>query len=149
MSRWMSVSAVVVLLGAGVACAQKSPDKEDAASAHARGRKLLAAGDLEGASQAFIAASTAGRGEPRYRQEYTELRTMLRMRKSLAREYDLDRWLHMARILQDYYHDYRVYSEALPIDHEIHLRQADAKSATLLAETQLALGSAAEALEAN
>ena len=146
MARWTLVNVIIGCLSGGAVGVLASPNEEAAAS-HAKGRELLAVGDFEGASQAFVAAASAGRSDPRYRLDYTKLRKILQQRKSLARENDLERWLETARVLRDYYHEYRVYREALPIDREIHLRQADTASATLLAETQLALGMAADALE--
>jgi Flp pilus assembly protein TadD len=113
-----------------------------------RGNTLLQKGDFEGALEAFTAASKANPDNDEYRQQALLIRRVIALRDRLGKEEDAELWLRMATSLHGFYHQRKIYSEALTLDQRIHARLNNADSATMLARTQLALknDSAAAAL---
>ena len=120
---------------------------EEAAEAYAQGRTLLAKADFAGASEAFGRAARTDAENGEYRRQYSMVRQVMRLRVEIEKEEDSARWWGMARSLRAYYHGHRIYSEALPLDREIHRRRATVESAVMLAEAQLGLGQHSEAAE--
>jgi tetratricopeptide (TPR) repeat protein len=120
---------------------------DDAARAFANGKALLAEAKFDGALQAFRTAAKADAGNQDYRQTYSMLRQVVRMREEIEKEQDSEQWMSIARALRAFYHEHRIYSESLPLDREIHERHLAPDSAAMLAETLLALGKNTEAGE--
>ncbi|MBU0718473.1 MAG: hypothetical protein KJ749_09520 [Planctomycetes bacterium] len=118
----------------------------EGSKAYAEGMALLAKDDFEGALASFEAAVKADTENQEYVQQYAMLRQIVRMRQAIADQQDEARWLKMAEALRTFYWDHRLYSEVLPLDQERHRRAPGAESATLLAETQLALEMDAQAV---
>lgn len=120
---------------------------EDAARTFADGKALLAEVKFDEALQAFRTAAKADASNQEYQQTFGMLRQVIRMREGIEKEQDLDQWMSMSRALRTFYHDHRVYSESLPLDRKIHEQHLAPDSAVMLAETLLALGKNAEAIE--
>jgi len=104
-----------------------------------RGNTLLQKGDFEGALEAFTAAAKADPDNDEYRQQAALIRRVMTLREQLDQEEDAERWVRMATALHGFYHQHKVYSEALTLDQRIHTRLNNADSAAMLARTQLAL----------
>jgi len=121
--------------------AQATPAEQ----AFAQGQQLLADGDLQGALQALATAVKQDRENPEYVRQYTMLRRVVQLRQRLAAEQDPRRWEYMARALRAFYLDQGIYPEALELDEQIHGKLQNAQSASMLAETQLAMNHNAEA----
>ncbi len=143
----------IVILNFAVGCILSAAtptlagSSEEAAGVFATGKALLAKADFDGALQAFKKAATVDANNQEYAQQYAVLRQVVRMREDCPKEQDADQWLKMADALRTYYHNHRLYSEALPLDQKRHRRTQSAESAVLLAETQLALGMHSQASE--
>jgi hypothetical protein len=128
-----------VLLAAG------SMRAATADQAFANGETLLAKADFQGAMQAFAAAARADRANQEYLQHYAMVQQVIAMRSSLAAEKSPERWEYTARGLHSFYISQGLYQEALALDEQMHARLNTTISATLLAETQLAMNLNAEA----
>ncbi len=140
----MLVSAAAVV-GFVVSAAWAGPD-EDAAKAFEEGKALLAKADFDGALKAYATAAKADTEKKQdYRQQYAMLRQVVQMRESVDKEQNPQKWQAMARALRSFYHQNRIYSEALALDQKLHDKLKTADTATMLAETQLAMGKNADA----
>jgi tetratricopeptide (TPR) repeat protein len=137
------------LIGCVVSVAVPAPAnaENEAAKAFTAGNALLAKADFDGALEAFRTAARTDTENQEYAQRYAMLRQVIRMRKNSATERNAEQWLKTAAALRTFYHDHRLYSEALPLDKECHRRRQSAESAVHLAETQLALGVHSEAAQ--
>ena len=118
--------------------------QEEAAATFAEGRTLLAQADFDGALAAFAAAAKADPQNQDYRSQYALVRRVMNVRKAIEREKDDARWAVTAQALRSFYYDNGIYSEALSLDRQRHVRIGGIESATLLAETQLELDMNAE-----
>jgi tetratricopeptide (TPR) repeat protein len=118
---------------------------DTAANSFAKGEALLAKGDFAAALQSYAAAAKADRDNQEYMQHYAMLRRIVDMRSRLETEQNAERWDYLAKALRAFYLSERIYPELLKLDREVHARLGSADSATLLAETQLAVGQNAEA----
>ena len=120
---------------------------EDAAKAFAQGKALLAEGDFHGALEAYREATANDlKNSQGYRQHYSMLSQVIRLRMKIEKEQDPDRWDKMAAALRSFNADNNLHSEALAIDQESHKRHRVTASAIALAETQLALDMSSEAI---
>ena len=146
MKRMMIVILLIGCVALAAAPAVATPT-EDAAKAVATGQALLAKADFDGALKAFKSAARTDRENQEYAQQYAMLRQVARMRRDCPKERDAEKWTKMAAALRTFYHDHDLFSEALPLDTELHRRQPSAESAVLLAETQLALGMDSQTVE--
>jgi tetratricopeptide (TPR) repeat protein len=135
------VALVALLALAGYARAESAQD------AAARGQTLLARGDFNGALAAYASAVKADRENRDYVQRHAMIRRVIQLRKQLDAEQDAARWEYLARGLHAYYINEGIYPEALALDKKIHARLANASSAVMLAETQLALERNADAVK--
>ena len=115
-------------------------------SAYARGQQQLAKADFQGALRSFASAAKADRTNPKYLEEFAVLKQVLTLRNQLDSQADAAKWEYTARALHSYYISHKVYDEALALDHKIHQRLDDAQSASMLAETQLAMNLEEEAV---
>lgn len=122
-----------------------SPDQ--ARAAFARGGKLLAEGDFDAALKSFATAAKADAENQEYRQQYSLLRRVIKMRKRIEKEKNPEKWQASAEALRAFYYEHGVYTEALPLDRQVHAKQNTAQSAAMLAQTQLELGMNAEAAD--
>ncbi len=120
---------------------------EDAARVFTDGKALLAEVKFDEALQAFRTAARTDASNQEYQQTFGMLRQVIRMREGIEKEQDPDQWMSMARALRTFYYNHRVYSESLPLDRKIHQQHLAPDSAVMLAETLLALGKNAEAVE--
>jgi tetratricopeptide (TPR) repeat protein len=145
MNRIVMLSLLTGCLSIG-GLANAEPSRE-ATAALAEGRALLTQSDFEGALEAYKTAARKAPGNQDYAQQYAMLRQVIQMRRVLPREQDLERWLKMAGALRTFYYDHELHTEALALDQERYRRQPSADSGLLLAETQLAVGRDAEAVE--
>jgi hypothetical protein len=99
----------------------------------------LADADFQGALRSFAAAAKADRTNTKYLEAFAVLKQVITLRDQLDAQTDEARWDYMARALHSYYISQKVYTEALALDQKIHRRMNNATSATMLAETQLAM----------
>ncbi len=118
-----------------------------AAEEYARGEALLARGEFDQALDAFASAARADRDNQQYLQQYAMVRRVIQLRQQLASEQDPQRWEYTARALHSFYVTRGLLEEAAALDRQIHARLNNASSATMLAETELALGRNSEAAE--
>ncbi len=110
-----------------------------AKDADAQGKALLAQGDFEGALKSFATAARADRENEDYIRNFSMLRHVIALRARLDKEQDTERWEYMARALQAYYTNERIYPAALELGEKMHTKLDTASSARSLAETQLAM----------
>ena len=115
---------------------------EPSAGTFEKGNTLLAEGNFQGALQSFATAVRTERNNQEYVQRFMVVRQVVMLRERLAAEEDPARWQSMALALRAFYLSEGVYSEALPLDEQIHAKQQTATSAAQLAETQLAMNKA-------
>jgi len=130
-----------------LSCQLRTVFADSAEQVFANGEKLLAKADFDGALKAFAQAAKADRSKPEYLQHYAMVNQVVTLRKRLATEQDPTQWEYVARGLHAFYIGQGLYTEALPLDRQIHERLNTAYSAALLAETQLVLNRNAEAAE--
>jgi tetratricopeptide (TPR) repeat protein len=138
-AAWLGVALVVLAICPGMAFG------ETAEEAFAKGQALLAKGNFQGALNAYSEAVQANRENQEYFQKYALVRRILQMREQLDQEQDPARWQFLAQALHSFYVSQKLYNETLELDRKIHARQNDAASATMLAETLLAMDQNAEA----
>lgn len=136
--RWERIWAVIAC--AAVFATWTAAQAEDPAEqTFDRGNTLLQKGDFEGALEAFTAAAKADPDNDEYRQQAALIRRVIALRDRLDKEEDAELWVRMATSLHGFYHQRKVYSEALTLDQRIDARLNNADSAAMLARTQLAL----------
>jgi len=141
--RPVGTLAVVV----SVLLAAASARGNTAEQAFASGEALLAKADFQGALQAFATAARADRANQQYLQHFAMVQQVIAMRSSLLAEKNPERWEYTARGLHSFYIGQGLYEEALALDEQMHSRLNTTTSATLLAETQLAMNLNAEAAQ--
>ena len=113
--------------------------KEDPETIFAQGRILLQQGDFDGALQAFTHAARTSPKHEMHRQQAALLQRVIKIRERFDQIEDSEQWLQTSRALHTYYHDNKIYTEALNLDQQVHERLNNAESAAKLARTQLAL----------
>jgi len=118
-----------------------------AEDAYQRGEKLLAQGDFDAAQSAFAAAARADRDNEKYMNKYLVVRKTRAMRHQLDREQNPETWERIARALHSFYLANGIHSQLLAIDTQMHQRLKSARTARILADTQLSVGHVAEAIE--
>lgn len=142
----MRIVSIIVVLAALVIFPTLAQANQ-AADAFSQGSALLTKGDFQGALKAYATAAKADSANPVYRQQYSVLRQVIKMRKRIATEKNPKKWESSAKALRAFYYKHGVYSEALTLDQQSHARVNTPLSATLLAETMLELGMDTEATE--
>ena len=120
---------------------------DTAEQAFARGNTLMSKGSFQEALRAYSTAVRAERSNQEYVQQFMLVRRVIVLRETLDRERDLQRWHRIAQALRSFYFDQGIYSEALSVDEKIHAKLNRTSSAAQLAETQLAMGKAADAAQ--
>jgi len=144
----MKFTPSLIVLAAGVVLICPAMARgETAERAFARGDTLLAKGGFQEALHAYAAAVRAERTNQQYVQQFMLVRQVVALRGTLEQEKDLQRWHTIAQALRSFYVSQGVYSEALSVDEKTHARLNTASSAAQLAETQLAMGRDADALQ--
>lgn len=133
--------AVAAILFTGTAQALAESDS----AAYARGKTLVDQGDFEGALEAYATAVRADPGKAAYAERYSLVRRIVQLRRAMATQTDSVRWTYAARALNSLYCSQGMLEKALALGQAVHARLNDATSATMLAETQLALNRNAEA----
>jgi tetratricopeptide (TPR) repeat protein len=118
---------------------------EDAAAAKKKGDDLLAKADFDGALKAYATAAKTDMNSPEYKTQYMVLRQVMTIRQDLPKEKNAEKWQSGALKLRSFYHSRKLYNEALPLDKQIHEKLNNGESASLLADTYLALDNAVEA----
>lgn len=142
-SRVRTVVAVgCVLALAGPAWAGAA---DKAAAFAAEGDGLLGKADFEGALKAYAQAAKADSQNPDYRQQYAVLRRIIKMRQSVDKETNPEKWAGIVRGLRAFYYDRDIYPEALALDQKVHAKTGTPESASALAQSQLQMGLNAEA----
>lgn len=119
---------------------------EDAAKASAEGIALLKKGNFEGAKKAFAAAAKADPEKAEYRQQFSFVSRVIKLRDGLAQEKSLTKWTGTARALRNFYLRQGLINEALDISKQMNEKLKTADSAVALAEVQLKAGKAADAI---
>ena len=142
MRHCATVGIFTIVLGLGTV-AQAAPD---AATTFAQGQQLLAAGNFDGALDAYKAAAQADPQNDTYFQECALLKRVMNLRKAFDAEEDVELWQKIGNALYSYYQENGVRKEALHIASALHEKLADGKSAARLAEAQLMLDANEDAL---
>jgi len=143
--RFLSTGCLTIGLITVTALPLEAGPSEMARRAYTEGQTRLAAADFDGALTAFKAAAKGDRENAEFSQAYAVLRQIMRLRESLPKEKDPERWMQGAAALCTYYHVHGLYAESLPLDEERYRRDATTDSAILLARTHLALGGNSQA----
>jgi hypothetical protein len=120
---------------------------ETAAESFANGEKLLMKGEFEKALQSYAAAARTERNNQEYMQHHAMVRRIVDLRSRLDVERKQQQWEYIARALRAFYVNERLYPELLKLDQAIHKRLNSAESASMLAETQLAIDQNANAVQ--
>lgn len=139
----MRVGVVCVLLSAGTALAGRA---ERAAQFFAEGEAKLASGSFQEALAAYTLAARTDSGNLMYRQQYALVRRVIKLRKALDHEANLEKWEASAQALRSFYYDHELYTEAILLDRRTYARFNNAHSAVLLAESLLEQNANAEAV---
>ena len=140
-------AAIAKAMGGPSAAGSETETAVDASKAFAEGRAFLGRADFDAALNSFRIAAKNDDKNREYSQQYAMLRQVLRMRRDCPQEKNTERWLKIAGALRAFYYEHGLYSEALPLDQERHQRHRSAESATMLAETQLAMGMDSQTVE--
>lgn len=140
-ARWSSLLAMLALIVIPAVARG-----ETAEEAFAQGQALLAKGEFSGSLDAYRKAVEANRGNQEYFQQYALVRRIVQMREQLEQEQNPARWQFLAQALHSFYVSQKLYNETLDLDQRVFARQKDANSATMLAETLLAVDKNAEAV---
>ena len=122
-------------------------DTAEAAREFDHGKTLLAQGDFAGALEAFKATAKADAENKDYFQAYRLLRRVIQVRKQFAEEQDEVIWQQTGRALYNYYRQYDILGETLPLARALHEKMASDESAVMLADAQLALDQDAAAAD--
>ncbi|MDZ7617833.1 MAG: hypothetical protein U1E05_12570, partial [Patescibacteria group bacterium] len=146
----MKKNMVLALVGAvawwGLAAGTLLADSADAI--FARGQTQLAAGQFSAALESFAAAATANPNSEEYAARFEKVRKVVALRGQLETEQDASRWTAIARALHMFYHQEKVFAAAAEVDRQLHKRLQNGLSATLLAQTLMAMDQPAEAAAA-
>jgi tetratricopeptide (TPR) repeat protein len=134
----MRAMTVLLLVFAAAASADDVPVATGAAHA-ARGEKLLAQGDVEGAAKAYLEARKAAPKNEAYAQRAMILGRVTRLRKLMATDKRPERWETVAVTLHAFYLDEGLAKHSLELDRTAHANRNTSSSAIRLAETLLAL----------
>jgi len=140
----------LLVLAIGIACHGLGCSEarcESAAEIFARGQSQVAAGNLDDGLKTLAAAVAADPINEEYTARFERLRKAVALRKQLDTEEDAAQWTQIARALHLFYHREKLYEAALEIDRQLHKRLQAAVSATLLAQTLMAMDRNAEAAE--
>lgn len=122
-------------------------DANKAAQAFEEGKQLVAKASFDDAIRAFATAAKADPDNKAYRDEYALLRRIIKMRQTLAKERNEEKWETTAYALRSFYYENNLYEEALAVDKMFHERQNTPDTAARLAETLLELGRNSEAVD--
>jgi len=127
--------------------AARAGSNEGAAGFSRQAADLLARADFDGALNAYREAAKADPENQEYRQQYALVRRIAKMRESIDKEQNPQKWETTARALRSFYYNHGLFGEALPVDRQFHTKLNTAESATMLAETELKLDMNAEAAD--
>jgi len=141
----ISISFRVVV--AAVALSATFAQGATAEALFGRGKTLLKQGDFQGALRKFTDAVRADRGNKEYARNYTMVRRIISLRNRLDLEQEPNRWEYVALALHAFYTSERIYPESLALGEKMHARLNNASTARMLAETQLAMGRNADAVD--
>ena len=138
----MRIISISVAVGFIVTCPPlaRAESAHPAADAFAQGGALLVKGDFDAALKAYATAAKADSANQAYRQQYSLVRRVIKMRKRIEKENNPEKWTSTAEPLRAFYYEHGVYTEALPLDRQFHAKMNTPESAAMLAQTQLELG---------
>ena len=108
---------------------------ERATAAFAEGKELMQQGQFDAALKAYAQAAKNDPENQSYRQEYHLLRQIIKMRKRLEKESNIDKWVSTASGLRQFYNTEGLYNEALAIDKMGHEKLHTTESALQLAHS--------------
>jgi tetratricopeptide (TPR) repeat protein len=143
----MTVRMLLVCILVGCGAVGAACGEEDPQTVFVRGRTLLEKGEFQGALQAFVEAARMAPDNEAYRQQAFLVRRVIQTRDRLAEMTDTEQWTQTAITLHTFYHDNRIYTKALELDRQIHERLANTRSATMLAQTLIALNLDSDAVQ--
>lgn len=129
----------VALLAAGLARG------ETAEQTFAKGKAALAKADFSAALESFAAAARANLDNQEYLQHYLIVRRIQHLRSSLESAKTPRQQEQIAQSLRAFYIGEKLYSEALSLDKKMHEKLNTTSTATMLADTQLAMDLNADA----
>lgn len=118
---------------------------ETAEQTFAKGKAALAKADFAAALESFAAAARANLDNQEYLQHYLIVRRIQHLRSSLESAKTPRQQEQIAQSLRAFYIGEKLYSEALALDKKMHEKLNTASTATMLADTQLAMNLNADA----
>jgi tetratricopeptide (TPR) repeat protein len=143
--KWMKVLLVgLVVLSTQVTFAEPA---QEAVKAFAEGKALLKKGDFNAAKKAYALAAKTDPEKQEYRQQYSIVSRVIKIRESLNREKSPVKWNNFANSLRNFYLENEIYSEALILSTQIHEKLNTPDSAVQLAQVQLHLEKNADAVK--
>ncbi|MCP4594006.1 MAG: hypothetical protein GY842_25010 [bacterium] len=143
-TTWMVVGALACVALSSTGALGTSGDQ--AAQVFSQGSALLTQGDFDGALNAYREAAKADSSNQEYRQQYSIVRRVIKMRKRIAAEANPSKWEATAQGLRVFYYEHGLHTEALALDQQSYAKTSTAASAARLAETQLELEKNADAV---
>jgi len=120
---------------------------ETAEQTFAKGEAALAKADFKTALDLFSAAARADLDNQEYLQHYLIVRRIMHLRSSLESAKTPRQQEQVAQSLRAFYIGEKLYSEALALDQKMHEKFNTATTATMLADTQLAMNLNADAVK--
>jgi thioredoxin-like negative regulator of GroEL len=120
-ARLLLAGCVALLLAVGVPAL--GAGEQTAAEAFAEGAKLLETGDFAGALEAYTRATGLEPENAEYRQQAALVKRVVTARELLDEMTGTARWERTALGLHYFYHDHKVYGEALALDRKVHERR--------------------------
>ncbi len=119
----------------------------NASKSYEHGAALLADADFDGALEAYAAAAKAEPDNQVYRQQYSLLSRVMKVRAGFEQQKNPVVWDRTAIALRAYYEANKIYGEAMEVDWQRHERTGTPETAVLLAESQLRLDLNEETVE--
>ncbi len=154
MEKAMSIrtASLSLVLAAAALLVMPAPSANAAETASAsksfeHGAALLADADFEGALEAYAKAAKAEPNNQSYRQQYSLLSRVIKVRAGFEQQQNPVVWDRTAIALRAYYEANKIHGEALKVDWERHERTGTPETAVLLAESQLRLDLNEETVE--
>jgi tetratricopeptide (TPR) repeat protein len=129
-----SRTLAVLALGLLLVVPAVAEDGPDAATLFAKGKTLLAKGDLNDALGAFVAAAKAEPDNAEYVGQARILKQVVSLRKTVKEAVPSAKWERMVVSLHVYFLQNGLVDLAVDLDREAHGRAPSATTATLLAE---------------
>ncbi len=118
-----------------------------AAKNFSRGNALLARSDFQGALTLFADALKAEPANQEYAQEFSMLRQVIAWQNYIEKTDDIIQWTYGCNVIRAYCVSHRLHQATLDLDRMVFDRLKNPEAAVKLAQTELSLGKAEEAVK--